>query len=248
MKIETRVFINSLAIIMLGVGSFIGTYVTRDNFQKLELKIEKAENLSMSRDLKIAKSIDEVSRGRNHASVISDSVWKVNQNCSSVLISETRALTASHCIQLAQTGTLSREVTETSQQQMPYKVIKDDKANDLALLEVNAPEAAVLSPMAEEICAAPGDDVYLSGYPAAITLELTRGLYSGKVMLGNRVYLKATPAGFPGNSGGPLYQVCNGKYEVIGIVSQGYREQNVPVTHMLIYNPLDKIKEFLSGT
>lgn len=214
----------------------------------LEIETIKSDNEILTNLNKVAEEVVNIKEGKNQAGVIADTVWKVNQNCSSVLLSKTRALTASHCIQTAKTGILSREESENKLDQLSYKVIKDDIPNDLALLEVNADEGAETAEIAEALCVKPGDDVYLSGYPAAVTLELTRGLYSGLVMINNRVLIKATPPGYPGNSGGPLYQVCNGKYEIIGIVSQGYREQGVPVTHMLVYNPLDKIKEFLNGS
>lgn len=187
---------------------------------------------------------------RDSLQTVMESTLKVDEGCSSVALNEKYVLTADHCLRDTK-GVLSRVEGVSTVMSLPYKVVKRDAAKDLALLEVSIPEKfKSLIPgvsIAKERCALDGDTVYLAGYPAGVTLLLTQGIFSGfQEVQGQKLY-KATPPAFPGNSGGPLTQTCNGLPEIIGITSKGYRYgvTQIPVTHMHVFVSLEDIQSFL---
>ncbi len=187
---------------------------------------------------------------RDSLQTVLESTLKVDEGCSSVALSEKYVLTADHCMRDTK-GILSRVEGVNTVMSLPYKVVKRDAKKDLALLEVSIPDNfKTLIPgvsVAKTRCVQDGDGVYLAGYPAGVTLLLTQGIFNGFQEVQGQTLYKATPPAFPGNSGGPLTQTCNGFPEVIGITSKGYRYgvTQIPVTHMHVFVSLEDIHEFL---
>ncbi len=94
-------------------------------------------------------------------------------------------------------------------------VIKTDKANDLALLKLQAidmlPVALGNSDKVEI-----GEEVIAIGSPLELGQTVSKGIVSGKRKFEEHVYIQTDVSVNPGNSGGPL---INQEGEVIGIVT-----------------------------
>jgi S1-C subfamily serine protease len=161
-----------------------------------------------------------------------------------VLTKDGRIITNYHVIQDAQ----KVEVTTSDKRTYKAQIILQDKAHDLALLQINATNLtpAVLS---ESRDLQVGQNVYAIGNPFGLNGTMTTGIISSIRSVqepeGPTIdkALQTDAAINPGNSGGPL---LNSRGEVIGmntlIASNGV-EQNSGIGFAI---PIDTIKAVLS--
>lgn len=104
------------------------------------------------------------------------------------------------------------------------KVVREDKDNDLALIQITSPDAVVPAPAFIIKNGTPdvGTSIFTVGYPLALTglgvePKFTDGKVSSKSGYNNAINSFQTNIGVqPGNSGGPVF---NGKGELIGIIN-----------------------------
>src|SRR6202051_4846714 len=161
-----------------------------------------------------------------------------------ILSKDGRILTNYHVIENAQ----KVEVTLSDKHKYPAQVVLQDKAHDLALLQINAPNLtpAVLS---ESKDLQVGQNVYAIGNPFGLNGTMTTGIISSIRSVqepeGPTIdkALQTDAAINPGNSGGPL---LNSRGEVIGmntLIATGGAEQNSGIGFAI---PIDTIKAVLS--
>jgi S1-C subfamily serine protease len=161
-----------------------------------------------------------------------------------ILSKDGRILTNYHVIENAQ----KVEVTLSDKHKYPAQVVLQDKAHDLALLQINAPNLtpAVLS---ESRDLQIGQNVYAIGNPFGLTGTMTTGIISSirsvREPQGATIEnaLQTDAAINPGNSGGPL---LNSRGEVIGmntLIATGGAEQSSGIGFAI---PVDTIKAVLS--
>jgi S1-C subfamily serine protease len=161
-----------------------------------------------------------------------------------VLTKDGRIITNYHVIQNAQ----NVEVTTSDKHNYKAQVILQDKAHDLALLQINAKN---LSPaiLSESADLQVGQNVYAIGNPFGLTGTMTTGIISSIRAVqepeGATIdkALQTDAAINPGNSGGPL---LNSRGEVIGmntLIATGGAEQNSGIGFAI---PVDTIKAVLS--
>jgi S1-C subfamily serine protease len=161
-----------------------------------------------------------------------------------ILTKDGRILTNYHVVQNAQ----QVEVTLSDKHKYKAQIILQDKAHDLALLQINASNLtpAVLS---ESRDLQVGQNVYAIGNPFGLNGTMTTGIISSIRSVGepqgatieNAVQTDA--AINPGNSGGPL---LNSRGEVIGmntLIATGGAEQSSGIGFAI---PVDTIKAVLS--
>lgn len=161
-----------------------------------------------------------------------------------ILTKDGRVLTNYHVIQNAQ----QVEVTLSDKHKYPAQIILQDKAHDLALLQIkaNSLTPAVLS---ESKNLQVGQNVFAIGNPFGLNGTMTTGIISSIRSVGepqgatieNAVQTDA--AINPGNSGGPL---LNSRGEVIGmntLIATGGAEQSSGIGFAI---PIDTIKAVLS--
>src|SRR6204780_2895794 len=161
-----------------------------------------------------------------------------------ILSKDGRILTNFHVIENAQ----KVEVTLSDKHKYPAQVVLQDKAHDLALLQITAPNLtpAVLS---ESRDLQVGQNVYAIGNPFGLTGTMTTGIISSirsvREPQGATIEnaLQTDAAINPGNSGGPL---LNSRGEVIGmntLIAPGGAEQSSGIGFAI---PVDTIKAVLS--
>jgi S1-C subfamily serine protease len=161
-----------------------------------------------------------------------------------ILSKDGRILTNYHVIENAQ----KVEVTLSDKHKYPAQVVLQDKAHDLALLQINAPNLtpAVLS---ESHDLQVGQNVYAIGNPFGLNGTMTTGIISSirsvREPQGATIEnaLQTDAAINPGNSGGPL---LNSRGEVIGmntLIATGGAEQSSGIGFAI---PVDTIKAVLS--
>jgi S1-C subfamily serine protease len=161
-----------------------------------------------------------------------------------ILSKDGRILTNFHVIENAQ----KVEVTLSDKHKYPAQVVLQDKAHDLALLQITAPNLtpAVLS---ESRDLQVGQNVYAIGNPFGLTGTMTTGIISSirsvREPQGATIEnaLQTDAAINPGNSGGPL---LNSRGEVIGmntLIATGGAEQSSGIGFAI---PVDTIKAVLS--
>jgi S1-C subfamily serine protease len=161
-----------------------------------------------------------------------------------ILTKDGRILTNYHVIQNAQ----KVEVTLSDKRKVKAQVILQDKAHDMALLQI---EASNLTPavLSESRDLQVGQNVYAIGNPFGLNGTMTTGIISSirsvsepqGATIENAVQTDA--AINPGNSGGPL---LNSRGEVIGmntLIATGGAEQSSGIGFAI---PVDTIKAVLS--
>jgi len=128
----------------------------------------------------------------------------------------------------------------------PADVVAVDKANDLAVIRIDATGLPAL-PLGNSDQVQLSEDVKAVGYPLSDVLgqsvKVTSGTIAGKVDDAQRKVLQVDIAINPGNSGGPL---VNGRGEVVGVNSAGLfgsqiQEVSFAVPSNLARNLLDSI-------
>ena len=173
---------------------------------------------------------------------VSYEILMTNGTCSAVAISSTHLLTAGHCI-----SELGQEVTvmdvDKGERYLVGKAfaVKDNDVVDLAIVvlkdEIVRNYASVSStePLQDEI-------VVVVGYPLGITEVVTIGRFQGLV---DGHYLVTAQATF-GNSGGGVFVIRDGKYELLGIGSYGAATNYGQfVEHLIFFVTNDTIEDFL---
>jgi S1-C subfamily serine protease len=161
-----------------------------------------------------------------------------------ILSKDGRILTNYHVIENAQ----KVEVTLSDKHKYPAQIVLQDKAHDLALLQINASNLtpAVLS---ESRDLQVGQIVYAIGNPFGLNGTMTTGIISSirsvREPQGAAIEnaLQTDAAINPGNSGGPL---LNSRGEVIGmntLIATGGAEQSSGIGFAI---PVDTIKAVLS--
>jgi S1-C subfamily serine protease len=161
-----------------------------------------------------------------------------------ILSKDGQILTNYHVIENAQ----KVEVTLSDKHKYPARIILQDQAHDLALLQISAANltAAVLS---DSRGLQVGQDVYAIGNPFGLNGTMTTGIISSirsvrepqGVLIENAIQTDA--AINPGNSGGPL---LNSRGEVIGmntLIASNGAEQSSGIGFAI---PIDTIKALLS--
>jgi S1-C subfamily serine protease len=134
-----------------------------------------------------------------------------------ILDKQGHILTNNHVIDNAQRV----EVTLSDKHKYKATVVTVDKAHDLALLQINAPNL-VPATLSESNGLVVGQRVYAIGNPFGLSGTMTRGIISAirsiKGPQGNPIEdaIQTDAAVNPGNSGGPL---LNSRGEVIGITT-----------------------------
>ncbi|MGD0157905.1 MAG: trypsin-like peptidase domain-containing protein [Terracidiphilus sp.] len=125
-------------------------------------------------------------------------------------------LTNYHVVEGANRGV---EVMLSNKRRYPARVVGVDKAHDLALLQIDAPELQPVT-LADSSQLNVGQKVYAIGNPFGLSGTMTRGIISAIRPIGSenggRIEdaIQTDAAINPGNSGGPL---LNSSGEVIGI-------------------------------
>ena len=167
-----------------------------------------------------------------------------SQGSGFILTKDGRILTNYHVIANPQ----KLEVTLSDKHKYPAKIILQDPAHDLALLQINANNLtpAVLS---ESRDLQVGQNVYAIGNPFGLNGTMTTGILSSirsvREPQGGTIEnaLQTDAAINPGNSGGPL---LNSRGEVIGmntLIATGGAEQSSGIGFAI---PVDTIKAVLS--
>jgi S1-C subfamily serine protease len=161
-----------------------------------------------------------------------------------VLTKDGRIITNYHVIQNAQ----NVEVTTSDKHTYKAQIILQDKAHDLALLQINAKNLTP-SILSESSDLQVGQNVYAIGNPFGLNGTMTTGIISSirsvQEPQGATIdkALQTDAAINPGNSGGPL---LNSRGEVIGmntLIATGGAEQNSGIGFAI---PIDTIKAVLS--
>ena len=161
-----------------------------------------------------------------------------------VLTKDGRIITNYHVIQNAQ----NVEVTTSDKHNYKAQIILQDKAHDLALLQIDAKNLTP-SILSESSDLQVGQNVYAIGNPFGLNGTMTTGIISSIRSVqepeGPTIdkALQTDAAINPGNSGGPL---LNSRGEVIGmntLIATGGAEQNSGIGFAI---PVDTIKAVLS--
>ena len=161
-----------------------------------------------------------------------------------VLTKDGRIITNYHVIQNAQ----NVEVTTSDKHTYKAQIILQDRAHDLALLQINAKNLTP-SILSESSDLQVGQNVYAIGNPFGLNGTMTTGIISSirsvQEPQGPTIdkALQTDAAINPGNSGGPL---LNSRGEVIGmntLIATGGAEQNSGIGFAI---PIDTIKAVLS--
>jgi serine protease Do len=133
------------------------------------------------------------------------------------------------------------ELSKTSGDKIPAKVVGYDKVFDLALIKTEVAPEFVFSVLSTEDVA-PGQRIFAMGSPAGLEKTLTSGIVSakGRRLLEMGDVLQVDVPLNVGNSGGPL---LNERGEVIGIVFAGLEQFEginfaIPVTWVQMDLPL----------
>jgi S1-C subfamily serine protease len=161
--------------------------------------------------------------------------------CSSVAVSETKLVTAAHCIegkdQFIAVEKLGPNFEHLSTEIVYVDVIRVIKAKDVALLEIRDGKLPTFVDVAspDEVDLKFGDHLTAVGYPKVQELMVTEGQFSAVVpgpfaeWADEKFYKISVPI-TGGNSGGGLYKshwdLKSGRieYELVGLTSAGYRD------------------------
>lgn len=188
---------------------------------------------------------------------------QLNGNCSATLVWSDRddktgdvttlLLTAKHCIKHK-----DREQTVDLPSYQSNRIVKRDSyvatvkaqhfKHDLALIELKDTQTffdkvAKIAPADAELTF--GEPMYVVGYPAGYRIAVTDGRFGGYETHNwpkdGTEYIRATPNVVGGNSGGGVYRVVDGNYELTAVVTGVFSG----MWHMGLHTPIDAIHEFL---
>lgn len=190
---------------------------------------------------------------------------QLNENCSATLIHSKRDdksgevstifLTAKHCV----VGNKTDMVIDLPVYQ-GNRIVKKDRYiarvrgeyfdGDLALVELRDKQtffAKVAKISGDKPALFMGEDVWTVGYPLAMSLTITKGLF-GAIETSNydkpgAEYFRATPDIAGGNSGGAMYHMdAKGDYALLGVTAARARSDSF----IGLYTPIEVIHKYLS--
>jgi S1-C subfamily serine protease len=162
-----------------------------------------------------------------------------------VISKDGRILTNYHVIENAQ----KIEITLSDKQKYPAQIVLQDRAHDLALLQIGGAKDLTPAVLSESRDLQVGQNVYAIGNPFGLNGTMTTGIISSirsvREPQGATIdnALQTDAAINPGNSGGPL---LNSRGEVIGmntLIATGGAEQSSGIGFAI---PVDTIKAVLS--
>ncbi len=162
-----------------------------------------------------------------------------------ILSKDGRILTNYHVIENAQ----KVEVTLSDKHKYPAQIVLQDKAHDMALLQISGVKDLTPAVLSESRDLQVGQNVYAIGNPFGLNGTMTTGIISSirsvKEPQGAAIEnaIQTDAAINPGNSGGPL---LNSRGEVIGmntLIATGGAEQSSGIGFAI---PVDTIKAVLS--
>ena len=162
-----------------------------------------------------------------------------------ILSKDGRILTNYHVIENAQ----NVEVTLSDKHKYPAQIVLQDKAHDLALLQITGAKDLNPAVLSESRDLQVGQNVFAIGNPFGLSGTMTTGIISSirsvKEPQGAAIdnAIQTDAAINPGNSGGPL---LNARGEVIGmntLIATGGAEQSSGIGFAI---PVDTIKAVLS--
>jgi len=127
-------------------------------------------------------------------------------------------------------------LTEDTDQRIPVKLIRMNKALDLALLKLDTVGLVPLR-LCTDSDIVTGSDVYAIGTPADVALgqTVTRGIISGKRKFGGHARIQTDVGISPGNSGGAL---INPNGLLLGVVTSQLRKGKVDNIGFAIPSPI----------
>jgi S1-C subfamily serine protease len=250
--------IRSLILILLLVGGFV--YVTSySNFSLTPLWHSSPLQITVA-DAQPAYTSEETSRiavyKRTLPSVVNVTssalafdffygvVPQSGQGSGFILSKDGRILTNYHVIENAQ----KVEVTLSDKHKYPAQIVLQDKAHDLALLQITGAKDLTPAVLSESRDLQVGQNVYAIGNPFGLNGTMTTGIISSirsvREPQGATIEnaLQTDAAINPGNSGGPL---LNSRGEVIGmntLIATGGAEQSSGIGFAI---PVDTIKAVL---
>lgn len=182
---------------------------------------------------------------------VADSVYRVYDAnlqtiCSSVAISETRLLTASHCLDNSVFLVFNKfdpKGTIVSSTVVPVFTINRDRKSDVAVIEL-MDRSFKLDPT--RICTENhfqlGDQAFAIGYPKGQELTLTEGMFTSHswlVSLGlDGPFYKTTIPITGGNSGGGLFISDPMGYCLTGLATASYKD----ISFMSYFSTLESIE------
>lgn len=131
----------------------------------------------------------------------------------SIISQDGYILTAAHVV----SGVVDVPVRMRSGLELPAKVLRVDKAQDIALLKVEGRGYHALD-LATADLPSPGAELYAIGAPASedLSFSVSKGIVSAYRELGGFKYIQTDASLNPGNSGGPL---LNEDGQLVGVVS-----------------------------
>jgi serine protease Do len=154
-----------------------------------------------------------------------------------IIASDGYILTNRHVIENAETVTVDLSDGES----YDAKVIGSDGRDDLALIKIEPKKPLPVAPLGDSDAIRPGDWVIALGNPYGLEWSVTVGVVSAKGRaLPNstfRDYIQTDAAIYPGNSGGPLFDLAG---EVIGI-----NRSVIPDTNLGFAVPINTAKDIL---
>ena len=140
-----------------------------------------------------------------------------SSNCSAVVIAEGVLLTAKHCKEgMTGAGPVLIEGRDVSTDPAEWVAIPDRDVAKIYAPGIHCPCAV----LADTVPETPDTEVAVVGFPFGIAKVLTMGLLQSVLMWEGEPVILVTAAALPGNSGGGLFLIVDGKAILIGILSK----------------------------
>lgn len=176
--------------------------------------------------------------------------------CSSIAIDERTLITANHCVEVGENiriYTYDSDLNIIAEKVLYVKALRTLKGMDVAILEVLDPDFRFesfvdIASNEEANSVGFGQDVIAIGYPAALELTVTEGLFGQTIKSPSSNWEgflnRFTAPIIGGNSGGGLYAKFGDEWKLIGITVGAY---NVAGAFMNLATPIESIEAVVSG-
>jgi S1-C subfamily serine protease len=223
------------------VGQNLYTFQIGVGFVKFLLSIVLSVALSVVSVLYLIHNTPQVSPTSLYFSQLKQATYMVTGDrgaCSGVLIEPHRLLTAAHCVAVS-------EGEDFNVAGKPAHIVKlGDMHDDFMLLDVDAVCPCV--PVAPGNAKA-GDHLYVVGYPFGAGVQfVTEGWVMGVMQSDSRFvpeevngYMMTNTPIWPGNSGGGVFELVDGQWYVVTVVSRG-------VSGLGVFPSSQQLHKFLS--